>query len=348
MTQAFNCTEARDWEKAPGTSNNEDNELLYESSSNDGDPDVFYASDADCRDHESEMFYSSDEEGPLPAEPSQKRARYNPRRQDPVLFLGKPVCRRALSSLIAIGGSTLQKLRAGESAYTNNVRKPLQKHPQFGFSLRGDTGMVWEEIVMFFFHLYHSAAEVMPTNWHSIKEAGSQAFETPFPEDDADGVDKSEDLQRLVNAIGRTLNTYLTDVDCQLIGPGTFRGPRRCLQHGCRTDLYWEYVAYAEFRGIKPASLSTFMKVANTIIKPGLRDGHLKFRKAGDHAQCDACFSIRERIRAARTPDAKLAEERELIRHRLSQWQDRQAYWSFRSMSQTFFSQLLASDGRSL
>lgn len=203
---------------------------------------------------------------------------------------------------------------------------------------------MWEEIVMFFFHLYHSAAEVMPTNWLSMQEKGAE-IETPFPEDSPESLNKAEELQRLVNSIGRTLNTFHTDIDCQLIGPGTFAGPRKCLPHGSRTDVFWEYCAFAESRGMQAASYNTFMKVANSIMKPGLRDGHLRFRKPGEHAQCDFCFQARERIREARSADAKLAEERELARHRLSQWQDRQIYWSFRSMSQTFFSDLLAANG---
>lgn len=186
----------------------------------------------------------------------------------------------------------------------------------------------------------------MPTNWQTIKEAGSKLIETPFPEADPDSFDKSEELQRLVNSIGRTLNTSMSDVECQLIGPGTFAGPRRCLPHGNRTDLYWEYLAFAEARGFFPACYNTFMKVANSIIRPHLRDSSLRFRKPSEHAVCDSCFQIKERIREAKSTDLKIAEERELVRHRLSQWQDRQIYWSFRCMSQTFFSNVLAADGR--
>ena len=348
-TEAFNCTQA--YNLGHGLQHDhdvadDDGEIFEESTSQASDGSrLFFASDDEARleDLEGEnIFYASDAEEEQ-HEPKKKR----PRKTDQASFLGKPVCRRALASLVGLGGSTLEKLRHGEPAFTNNRRKPLAKHPTFGFALRGETNQVWEQIVMFFFHLYHTAAEVMPTNWHTIQEAGRQAFfETPFPEDDAQSVDKSEEMQRLVNAIGRTLNTSMTDVECQMIGPGTFAGPRRCLQHACRTDLYWEYLAYAEARGAHQASYGTFMKVANTIIKPGLRDGHLKFRKPGEHAQCDFCFQARERIRAARSTDAKLAEERELVRHRLSQWQDRQCYWALRSMSQTYFSQLLAADAR--
>ena len=348
VSEAFNCSQSYSWECSAATAQDTDNEVFEESSPE--DVVTFFASDEEPdqaqerrpphvgESADPDILFDSDED----AEPQSKRARYNSRKEDPAQFLGKPVCRRALAGLLAIGGSTLQKLRQGESAYTNNERKPLQKHPTFGFTLRGDTGKVWEHIVMFFFHVYHSAAEVLPTNWLDIKAKGSE-IETPFPEDCPEADASAEELQRLVNAIGRTLNTFSTDVDCQLIGPGTFTGPRRCLQHGCRTDLYWEYLAYVESRSMTAASYNTFMRVANTILKPGLRDGHLRFRKPGEHSVCDFCFQAKERIRQARSKDAKLAEERELVRHRLSQWQDRQIYWAFRTMSQNFFCDLLPS-----
>ncbi|CAK9078250.1 unnamed protein product, partial [Durusdinium trenchii] len=75
-----------------------------------------------------------------PEQPAQKRQRYNQRSNESAKFLGKPVCRRALAALLGIGGSTLQRLRGGESAYTQNARKPLAKHPTFGFAIRGETG----------------------------------------------------------------------------------------------------------------------------------------------------------------------------------------------------------------
>lgn len=326
--QAFNCSHL---------SLVEDTETCLESSCSDGE--IFLASDEECgrasddsSPHEEGVFYSSDDEQP----PAPKRARYNPRRTDVATVLGKRVCRRALSMLMGIGGSTLQRLRDGADVFTNQVRKPLPKHPTLGFTLRGETEKVWEHILMFFYHIYHSVAEVMPTHWHMVKEEGAKQIETPFPEDDPESVNREEYMQRLVNAIGRTLNTFSMDVESQMIGPGTFSGPRRCLQHQNRTDLFYEFLAFCESRGLRKSSYSTFMKVANTIIKPGLRNGHLRFRKPGEHAQCDYCFRARERLREARSMQAKMQEERELMRHRLAQWQDRQCYWQFRAMSQTF------------
>ena len=357
VAEAFNCSQTCSWyggdKQAAGTASlDEDADVLFASSPDQqsgGEPETFFASDEEAssfgsrnqKKSEDELFYSSDGD-----ERARKRARHAPRQWDSAKFLEKEVCGRALAALLGIGGSTFERIRRGEAACTNDARKPLQKHPTFGFSLRGDTGKVWEEIVMFFYHIYHTSAEVMPTGWHTIKERGAQPLETPFPEDCQNAGANAEELQRLVNSIGRTLNTFATDVDCQMIGPGTFAGPRRCLQHGNRTDLFWEYLAFAESRKVKPASYNTYMRVANSVLGPGLRDGHLRFRKQSEHAQCDYCFQARERIRKAKSKEVKLAEERELVRHRLAQWLDRQCYWAFRSMSQAYFVDLVANGQR--
>lgn len=343
MAEAFNCADAYSW-SGPGEIELQ-SDILYESGSGEGSP--FYATDeepdtepANDDSSDEEILYSSDDSGRV--RPPQKRARYNTRRSERARFLGQPVCCRALLGLLGVGGSTLQKLRHGEAVFTNKCRRPLPKHPTFGFTLRADVVQVWEHIVMYFYHVYHSSAEVMPTNWYMVKSAGTNQLETPFPEDLPDAVQKAEDLQRLVNSIGRTLNTFSMDIQSQLIGPGTFCGPRRCLQHCTRTDLYWEYRAFCQSRSINEASYSSFMRIANAVMKPGLRDGHLRFRKPGEHAQCDYCFQTRDRMRAAKGEQAKIAIEREPVRHQLAQWQDRQVYWAFRSLSQTFFTDTLA------
>lgn len=299
-------------------------------------------SEDDITHGDGEVFASSSDGEPV-AEPVNKRARYNCRKSDDAVFLGQPVCRSALARLLGVGSSTLQKVRRGESAFTNNCRAKMAKHPTFGFALRGESGQVWEQIIMFLWFVYQSAAEIMPTNWSTIR---GQYAETPFPEDDPDAVDKRDERLRLINGMCRTINTCSTDVEAHLIGPGTFKGPQRSLMHSTRTDLFWEYKAYAESRGIVAASYATFLRVANTVLKPGMRSGHLRFRKASEHAQCDLCFSLREKVRVCKTESEKLEAQRDLQRHILWQWLDRQTYWSLRSMSQTFFSTMLEENAR--
>lgn len=282
---------------------------------------------------------SSDDAGEQPA----KRTRYAKRRpqSEQLTFLGAKVCRRAFCRLLQIGGSTIQKIRNGQSAFTNRARPPSAKHPTFNFTLRGEAGSKWEQIIMYLWYIYQSSAEIMPTNWKML--GSPMPSEEPFQKQSEDPQD---DRDRLINSIGKTLNTRTTDLEVNLIGPGTFMGPRRSLMHGSRTELYWEYRVYAESRSLSPASYQTFMRVANCVLKPGLRNGHLRFRKKNEHGQCDVCFRLREAVRKAKGEKDKIDAQKELHRHYLSQWLDRQVYWSYRSMSQTWFSNVLSENIR--
>lgn len=303
--------------------------------------EVFYSSDSDQRGEQAsshgEVFYASGSEPEVVDQRPAKRQRYNGRRSDKCVFLGLEVCVGAYARLLAVGTSTLQKIRRGEPAFTNNVREPLAKHPQFGFSYRGECGQRWQDILMFLWFVYQSSAEVLPTGY--MNPVKGKLLESPFPEEDPEAPDKQDERLRIMNSIARTINTCSTDVDVHLIGPGTFSGPRRSLMHATKSDLYFEYQAFAECRQLRQASQSTFLRVAKAVLAP--RAGHLRFRKASEHSTCDTCFKLRERIRLARNSETKSEAQRDLHSHLLQQWLDRQVYWSFRSMSQSYFSALL-------
>ena len=69
------------------------------------DSDVHYASDGSG-------FFASDGEGP---ERKRLKRQYRQRRTDELQFMGKPVCARACARLLAIGQTTLQRMRRGEN-----------------------------------------------------------------------------------------------------------------------------------------------------------------------------------------------------------------------------------------
>ena len=171
-------------------------------------------------------------------------------------------------------------------------------------------------------------------NRYSMPAEG--VLETPFPEQSASKQDPDA-VTRLVIGFSQSLHTKGTDTDMNMMGPGTFIGPVRALPHGNRTDLYWEYTAFSEARGLPAASYSTFLRVANKILGPNIRQGHLRFRKVNEHGQCDQCFKLKEAIRTCRTEQDRREVRMEHHRHILSQWLDRQVYWSFRSLSQALF-----------
>ena len=327
---------SRRWLDVSDSNQEREDEVFQES----GSESCFHASDSPGYEEpviesDDEIFHSSPSpsgaQGEDVAPPIKVRAR-STRKRDKYEFLGKEVCAAAFARLLGIGSSTLSKIRHGEVAMTNNQRPPLPKHPQFGFTLRGETGQLWEGIVMFLWCLYHSEAEVMPNKY----AMPGKILETQFPEQSSE--QDPDAVTRLVMGFNRSLHTKGTDTDMNMMGPGTFIGPVRSLPHSNRTDLHWEYVAFSEARGLPAASYNTFLRVANKILGPKIRDGHLRFRKVNEHGQCDQCYRLKEMIRTA-TSDAAPKEARmEHHRHVLSQWLDRQVYWSFRSLSQALFS----------
>ena len=218
----------------------------------DVEDEIFAESESDCfhaTDSEQEEIFHSSESGPE-AEKGVSSTKRNaqPRRVEKYEILGKEVCASAFARLLGVGSSTLTRIRQGQPAFTKQKRPPLPKHPQFKFALRGEDAALWEGVVMFLWCLYHSKAEIMPTNFTL---PGRQKFETPFPENEEQD---SELVERLVQSFSRSLQSKGTDVNVNMVGPGTFMGPLRALPHGSRAELYWEYVAFNDERNLKGAS----------------------------------------------------------------------------------------------
>lgn len=295
-----------------------DDDLLL---ATDSEADILRSSTSGS-DSENSLLLASDED-----DVNQKASRnYHTRRQSQATFLGKGVCVHALQALIGVGSGTVQRVRTGEHAFTNKRRQKTPKHPVFGFRLNHGAAEKWPQVVMFLWHVYQSSAEVMPTGFKMPHDT-----EVQVPEN------KDKDYEiRLVNHFLMSLQTYSSDPDVHLIGPGTFCGPCRYLQASSRTELYWEYYASCCAKNIKPASYSTFLRVCNSILKPGLRGGHLKFRGVNQHGKCNICFEKKLQIKKARNQELRQEAYRAYSHHLLSQWLDRQQYWSFRSMSQTW------------
>jgi len=297
-----------------------------------GDPDFFAEST-------SSVFEASDDDAAAGSTSQKRKRSYAQRRQKDLQFLGRAVCARACARLLGVGQTTLQNLRDGKIISTSKSKAKAPVHPSFGFAIRGDASERWPGIVMFLWYVYHSAAECMPTGFrHGLGKPGTLT-EAPFVENR-----DPDDLSRHVNGFMKQLQTFSTDVDVHLIGPGTFKGERRHLQHGNRTELFYEYLAYCEARKEKPAAYNTFLRVSNKVIGPHLRSGHLHFRKQNEHAKCDTCVRLKAALkfkdgRMDAAGKSKEASMRAYSHHILSQWLDRQIYWSLRSLSQVWFQQ---------
>ena len=168
---------------------------------------------------------------------------YKQRTTETLHFGGKRVCQRAFGGLLGVGGSTLNKIRKGQPAYDGQPRRP--KHPIYGFSM--DRPGKWVAVVMFFWYLYHTACETLPTT-----------FTMPSKDSVNSNLEDDDFQLRYVNRFMNNLNTYASDPDSVATGPGTFNGNKRYLQHCSLTDLFWEYRAYCEAHGCEAASHTLF------------------------------------------------------------------------------------------
>ena len=333
MREIFNCGSKFSLSEQPvhddAALQDEDSPVLHASDSGDESGSVLAATDSDMEGKD-ELLYASDED-------SKAKRAYRKRRAEGFMLLGMPVCAWALRALLGYGEGTIQRIRAGDRVFS---RAPTPKHPVFGFRLDGKTDRKWMGVVSFLWQVYQSAAELMPTDMRRSTKVG----ESPFPEK----VQDPDHELRCVNKFMQTLATYSSDVECHLIGPGTFSGACRYLQSSSRTELYYEYIAASKAKGEEPGSYATFLRVANSILKPGLRAGHLKFRGICQHGQCNVCYELKTKIRKATTPDSRQEHYRSFSHHLLSQWLDRQQYWAFRTLSHQWFQNSLELGNRML
>lgn len=145
-------------------------ELLLQTDSSEGarDTDDDMAQDIQIDENDLDLQTSSGEDKAVPPPPAKKR-RYNARSSDTMKlkFLQKPVCRAAHMRLYGIGSSAVQNVRSGRQAYNmNETRMKEPKHPTLGVSLaRSNHSTKWPNILSFFWMLYISVAEIMPTKF---------------------------------------------------------------------------------------------------------------------------------------------------------------------------------------
>ncbi|CAE7836498.1 unnamed protein product [Symbiodinium sp. CCMP2592] len=251
--------------------------------------------------------------------------------------------------LLGVGQSTLQNLRQGLPTGTQKQRLPkADKHPLLEVSMSHRPNVKWAGVLMFLWLVYHSEAEYLPTHFRA--GCGSNKLsEEAFP----DPVDDDQSL-RAVESFMKSLHKHYADVEEHMIGPGSFKGARKVLPHGSRTELFWSYRAWAAGREEgAAASFNTFLRVANKVLRLGEKDGVLKFRKQNEHGACDVCTGLKTNIRktvrqfGVHSTECETAQ-RAYTRHLLNQWLDRQVYWSMRSLSQAWFKQSIEFGHRAL
>lgn len=80
----------------------------------------------------------------------------------------------------------------------------------------------WQYVLCFLWLLYHSAAEVLPTKFR---------MPNGYLKEEIEGDDEEEFLVRYVGTFMQNREAYHNMPHLQSIGPGSFEGPRRFLQH---------------------------------------------------------------------------------------------------------------------
>lgn len=198
-------------------------------------------------------------------------------------------------------------------------RVPHAKHPTLGMSLRTSSTQKWHHVLAFFWYLYISTAEVLPTKFAMPSEDVRQKNDDDFDE-------------RYVQGFLRNLDAQFGVISDDQIGPGSFAGPRRYLEHAQPIDLFYQYMVAEEADGRTPATLSTFMRVFHKVFKH-----HIKFRDKKEHAECNICGNFKKKIKEAKTKAARADKVSQYSTHLLSQWLDRQIYWKLRELSRSFF-----------
>ena len=103
----------------------------------------------------------------------------------------------------------------------------------------------------------------------------------------------------LVHSMLLTPGVLPTQVN--LVGPGSFEGPRRYIEWCRPTDLFYQYQVFAESRGEPIASFSTFRRIMKRIFAT-----HLRCRDKGENGQCDVCYKLKGKIKRAATKNCDL------------------------------------------
>lgn len=277
-------------------------------------------------------------------------------------FAGTVVCFSAFCALLGVGERTMLKQCRGalDMRRSSASMGPCQpKRRLDGRSLECD----W-----FFLETYMTSTEPLP---HEEYLAGS-SIDADLQVDGNPWLAADDVEANLTPTVLPSLDVSLDDWSSErsfsehamlLIGDGeeSLRNvPRRFLPHGRVHDLYWQMVASWETKvGLlqgrhgedmldKPLPQETSKKEkAVKVLKPPsfttfLRRWHakwkfvLRFRKISQHADCNICFKLREKVHGGRMPlGERLAAAREWRAHLRWQYYDRCLYWSHRYASRS-------------
>lgn len=263
---------------------------------------------------------------------------------------GTEVCFNAFCSLMGVTQRTLRRYCRGVLDMRRSIpgSEAQCRAAVDGPSLRCD----W-----FLLELYMTAAEPLPH-----EEYVNGRVDDNIEVDDSVWLATTSEKSRASDSlpdVGQQLadwsaDKHFTQHALLLAGEGStaLRGvPRRYLPHGRVHDLYWQFLATLEVKaGLSqgaleaPDMLQTSEK-SRKLTAPSwstfLRRWHakwkyiLRFRKKSQHADCNICFKLREKVHGKVALAQKLQFAREWRAHLRWQYYDRCLYWSHRYASRS-------------
>lgn len=230
-------------------------------------------------------------------------------------LLGARIC---VPALCAILGRTQRTLY-------NEVRRTVDKRLK-SYSTVQRPAPQRQIVDQFFAELYMSAAEHLPTD--DIESINSNIA--------SDDWAVSRGLELDIPTLAATQWSPDSCIEQEaLLSISPAHAPKRSLQHGRLSDLWWLFVAWWDAgdavsgqRGKRP-QWSTFWTAWSERWQYALH-----FRKASDHAQCDECWQYGQALaRSSSSVQVKKEVADNWRQHLRDQYHDRMLYWSLRWLS---------------
>ena len=289
-------------------------------------------------------------EDTLPAKQQEQKRKYNDgaarHAKRSIQFLDQAICIKAAQFFVGVGNQRLYRIKHGRvDGRTDRVRRTQGPG---GISLQARQMPL---VLRFLWRLYHSAGEGMPDRFSferrdcrtlalsfsgackrgACHQGGRTIMLGPDSKEgeDATGEAQLEEEERAITAAVLYAENTRLPPEATVVGPGMLGGPLRFLPPGKKVHLYWEFCAWCTSQGLgAAASFHTFLRAFSKC-----RD-KLRIRKAGTHAVCDTCASLKRAIRVtSKSPKARQHSMEAYTKHILDQWLDRQVYWNAMELS---------------
>ena len=224
---------------------------------------------------------------------------------------------------------------------SRTISKQIQGVPDLRKSVKGAPGIVRaapqaRHVDFFFYELYHSAAEPLP----DPSSSSSTTAKADVLLNGSPWLDLQEEQVPEWTPDNPSIETFVQlTVACQ--GVATPGVPVRYLQHGRLHDLYWLFLAQWDLVSVQgqepeecvvPPSYTLFWR------RWQVWKRFLRFRKSSQHAQCQTCWELHQRMhKHNNTWHNRLEAARALRVHYHNQYLDRCIYWSLRFASRSFW-----------